>query len=125
LHDFFLFSPLHASLIGWHVVPCQPTQLATTFIYEPIRWNERFGWRLLCEQERLAMFYFWRQVGRRMNLKELPTDYACFERYNVEYEKNHFRFTEANYRVGAATRDLFASWFPPYGHWSEAVSMRF
>ncbi len=84
----------------------------STFVYEPIRWNLRFGWRLLCEQERLAMFYFWREVGRRMNLKELPTDYRSFERYNVEYEQTQFCFTEANHRVGAATRELFASWFP-------------
>jgi hypothetical protein len=44
----------------------------STFIYEPIRWNERFGWRLMCETERLAYFNFWREVGRRMNIKELP-----------------------------------------------------
>jgi hypothetical protein len=86
----------------------------STFVYEPIRWNRRFGWRLMCEQERLAMFYFWREVGRRMNLKELPSDYDSFERYNVEYEQAQFRFTEANYRVGAATRELFASWFPRF-----------
>jgi hypothetical protein len=84
----------------------------STFIYEPIRWNERYGWRRMCEQERQAIFYFWREVGRRMNIKQIPTDYDAFERYNVEYEKAHFRFTEANHRVGAATCDLFASWFP-------------
>src|SRR5205807_2701623 len=84
----------------------------STFIYEPIRWNARFGWRLMCEQERLGMFYFWREVGRRMNLKPLPTDYRSFECYNVEYEQTHFCFTQANHRVGAATRELFASWFP-------------
>ncbi len=84
----------------------------STFVYEPIRWNLRFGWRLMCEQERLAMFYFWREVGRRMNLKQLPTDYRSFERYNVEYEQSQFCFTESNHRVGAATRELFASWFP-------------
>jgi hypothetical protein len=84
----------------------------STFIYEPIRWNQRFGWRVMCAQERQALFYFWREVGRRMNLKELPSEYASFERYNRQYEKTHFRFTEANHRVGAATRDLFAGWFP-------------
>lgn len=84
----------------------------STFVYEPIRWNERYGWRLMCEQERQALFYFWREVGRRMNIKQLPTDYCSFERYNVEYEQTHFRFTEPNHRVGAATRELFASWFP-------------
>lgn len=84
----------------------------STFIYEPVRWNDRFGWRRLCEEERQAMFYFWREVGRRMNIKNLPADYASFERYNLEYEQTHFHFTEANHRVGAATRELFASWFP-------------
>src|SRR6266567_6623852 len=29
----------------------------STFVFEPIRWNKRFGWRLMSEQERLAMFY--------------------------------------------------------------------
>src|ERR671924_661964 len=47
----------------------------STFIYEPIRWNARFGWRRMCEQERLGMFYFWREVGRRMNIQDLPDDY--------------------------------------------------
>src|SRR5205807_1083804 len=85
-----------------------------TFVYEPIRWNERFGWRRMSEQERLAMFYFWREVGRRMNLKQLPSDYQSFEEYNVQFERTEFCFTEANYRVGAATRELFASWFPRF-----------
>src|SRR5438309_1344814 len=88
----------------------------STFIYEPIRWNARFGWRPMCEQERLSMFYFWREVGRRMNLKELPSDYDAFERYNRAYELQHYHYTPANQRVGSATRDLFLNmflrWFP-------------
>src|SRR5438128_3818420 len=61
----------------------------STFIYEPIRWNARFGWRLMCTQERLAQFYFWREVGRRMNVKDLPDDYQEFERFNIDYERTH------------------------------------
>jgi hypothetical protein len=86
----------------------------STFIFEPIRWNERFGWRSLCEQERLGYFYFWREVGRRMNIRDIPAGYAVFERFNRDYERHHYRFTEANRRVGAATRELFASWFPRF-----------
>jgi hypothetical protein len=84
----------------------------STFIYEPIRWNARFGWRPMCEKERLAMFYFWRAVGERMGIRELPADYAAFEQFNIDYEKRHFRYTEANHRVGTATLEMFASWFP-------------
>jgi hypothetical protein len=85
----------------------------STFIFEPIRWNARFGWRPMCEQERLAMFHFWREVGRRMGIRDLPESYAACERFNIEYEQRHYRFTEANRRVGAATVEMFARWFPP------------
>ena len=46
-------------------------------VFEPIRWKARFGWRPLMETEKLAPFYFWREVGRRMAIKDLPdADYA-------------------------------------------------
>ena len=84
----------------------------SSFIYEPIRWNARFGWRPMCEPERLGYFYFWREVGRRMNIRDIPADYDTFERFNREYEQRHYRFTESSRRVGTATRELFVSWFP-------------
>ncbi len=84
----------------------------STFIYEPIRWIDNFGWRKLCEQEKLGIYYFWREVGKRMSIKNIPPTYEDFERYNRDYERDKFRFAETNQRVGAATRDLFASWFP-------------
>ncbi len=84
----------------------------STFIYEPIRWNARFGWRRMCEQERLGMLHFWREVGRRMNIQDLPADYESFEHYNREYEQKHYRFAETNARVGTATREMFVSWLP-------------
>lgn len=84
----------------------------STFVFEPIRWNARFGWRQMTPGERMAWFHFWREVGKRMNIRDVPTDYAEFERFNVDYERQHFRFTEANRRVGAATVGMFVSWFP-------------
>ena len=84
----------------------------STFIYDPIHWNARFGWRKLTEKERLATFYFWREVGRRMNIKDIPQTYDEFEQYNMVYEQKHFVYADTNRRVGEATRDLFLSWFP-------------
>lgn len=84
----------------------------STFIYEPIRWNERFGWRKMCEQEKLGAYYFWREVGKRMGIKNIPPSFEEFEKYNLDYEQSKFRYADTNHRVGAATRDLFASWFP-------------
>jgi hypothetical protein len=84
----------------------------STFVFEPIRWNARFGWRRMCEQEKLGIFYFWHEVGRRMEINNPLANYAEFQRYNIDYENRHFRYTEANRRVGAATVEMFASWFP-------------
>ena len=46
----------------------------STFIYERIRWNARFGWRVMCEQEHLGYFRFWREIGKRMNIRDIPDD---------------------------------------------------
>lgn len=84
----------------------------SSFIYEPIRWIARFGWRPLQEYERLALFYFWREVGQRMHIHSIPREYHEFEQFNSDYEQRYFRYTETNQRVGTATREMFAAWFP-------------
>ena len=84
----------------------------STFIYEPIRWNERFGWRLFTETEKLAMFYFWQAIGQRMSIEDLPSTYAEFEQFNRDYEQQYFVYSDSNHRVGESTINLFLSWFP-------------
>jgi len=84
----------------------------SSFVFEPIRWNARFGWRPLIEAETRATFEFWLEIGRRMAIRGIPGEYAELERFNEEYERERFRRTEATERVGRATRDMFLSWFP-------------
>jgi len=84
----------------------------STFVFEPIRWNERFGWRRMIESERLALFHFWREVGKRMSIQDIPDAYEVFEKFNRNYEQEKYRYMKSNQHVGAATRALFMSWFP-------------
>jgi hypothetical protein len=84
----------------------------SSFVFEPIRWNARFGWRPLVETEKLATFEYRREVGRRMAIREIPETYEDFELFNEEYERREFRQTEASRRVGTSTRDMFLAWFP-------------
>lgn len=84
----------------------------STFVYEPIRWNARFGWRPMVEAEKLAMFHFWRAVGERMGIRDLPSSYKAFEEFNRFYEREKIAPTAEANRTGTATRELFASWFP-------------
>jgi hypothetical protein len=84
----------------------------STFVFEPIRWNARFGWRRMVEVERLASFHCWREIGRRMNIRDIPESYEELERFNVEYERAHVARTHETGRVGRDGRELFAAWFP-------------
>jgi ER-bound oxygenase mpaB/B'/Rubber oxygenase, catalytic domain len=84
----------------------------STMVFEPIRWNARFGWRPLVDAEKLATFYFWREVGRLMGIRRLPDSYGDFERFNVDFESERFAYSEAGHRVAEATRELFLGWFP-------------
>lgn len=84
----------------------------STFVFEPLRWNEHFGWRRMSEDERLAWFRFWRAVGERMQILGIPATLADFAAFSSDYEKRNFRPQPASRQVALATREMFASWFP-------------
>ena len=84
----------------------------STFIFEPIRWIDRFCWRATCRNEKLGYYCFWREIGTRMGIKDIPGSYEAFEAWSLAFERENFRFVDTNEGIGAATRDLFASWFP-------------
>ena len=48
-----------------------------------------------------------------MKIKSIPEDFDEYERYNVEYEREYFSYTDTNRRVGIATREMFLDWFLP------------
>jgi hypothetical protein len=84
----------------------------STFVFEPLRWLDRFGWRALTAEERWGWFGFWLEVGKRMQIRDLPTALPAFEQFNRDYEAACFGRTEAGRAVGLATREMFADWFP-------------
>jgi ER-bound oxygenase mpaB/B'/Rubber oxygenase, catalytic domain len=84
----------------------------STMVLEPVRWNERFGWRPLLEAERLASFHFWCEVGRLMNIREIPATYDDFARFNVEFERARFAGSDAGRRVAAAMVGMFVGRIP-------------
>jgi len=84
----------------------------STFVYEPIRWIDRYGWRPTCRNERLGYYHFWRAVGTRMGIRDIPPTFEAFADWARAYEREWFGYTEANRKIGTATRELFASWYP-------------
>jgi len=84
----------------------------SSFVYEPIRWIDRYARRPLSEIEKESLFQFWREVGLRMNIADIPADYEAFRNFNVDYERTYFRYSDSNKRIGVATREMFVSWYP-------------
>ena len=84
----------------------------SAMVLEPLRWNQRFGWRRMIEAERLAVFHFWREIGRHMAIKDIPATLAELEGFNAAYERDRFAPTEAGARLAQAQQNVFLAWFP-------------
>ena len=87
-----------------------------TFVFYPIDWINRYGWRRLTSAEEQAFFYFFREVGRRMDLSDLPDSLADFRTTTDAYEDRYFRYTESNRRIADATVTIVKGWFPAFLH---------
>ncbi|QFZ17328.1 oxygenase MpaB family protein [Saccharothrix syringae] len=84
----------------------------STFVYDPIEWITAYGWRPLTDHERVAAFHFYRAVGARMGIKDVPDTYEAFRAFKKAYEAEHFAYSDTNRRIGRYTLDLFCSWYP-------------
>jgi hypothetical protein len=84
----------------------------STLVVEPFRWNDRFGWRRATDAERIATYEFWRNVARLMNIQDVPPSYDDVERFNVQYERERFGYTEAGHRVATAMVSMFVGKIP-------------
>lgn len=85
----------------------------TTFIYVPIDWINRYGWRPLTENEQMAIFKWNIEVGKRMNIKTIPNDFEEFRQFHHQYETTHFKPAASNTAVARPTVDLLLSFYLP------------
>jgi hypothetical protein len=82
-----------------------------TFVLDPVRWIDRYGWRRLLPQEREAAYAFYREVGRRMNISDIPQSYTELERFSREYGRA-MRATPGSRALADHVLSLVATWFP-------------
>lgn len=97
----------------WDIDNEQMLYVLSTFVYEPVRWINRWAWRKVTPTERLAGFLFFVEVGRRMNVKSLPEDVDEFERFNLAYERRWFSYADSNRLVTEQILGMYSSWYPP------------
>jgi hypothetical protein len=83
-----------------------------TFVVTPIRWLDQFGWRRTTEIERMAGANYYRELGRRMGIRDIPETWQAFARLLDAYERDRFGFDLGGRTVAEATLALLAT-FPP------------
>ena len=89
----------------------------STFILEPVRWIDRYGWRRVTATEKQAFFYYWTELGRRMGIRDMPGSFEAFDAFNRAFEREQFRYSPDNEAIALATRNLMLSWVLPKPLW--------
>jgi uncharacterized protein (DUF2236 family) len=84
----------------------------STFVVIPMRWLDRFGWRPLSERERVASANYYRELGRHMNIKDIPASHQEFAAHLDAYEREHFAYSPGGRDVSDATLGLLAGFYP-------------
>lgn len=88
-----------------------------TFIEFPRRWTSRYSRRRMTPHECTAWFHFWREVGQRMGLRDVPATPQDFDRFAEAYAAQQFVPSEASARVATATADVMRGWMPKGLKW--------
>ncbi|MFZ6184542.1 oxygenase MpaB family protein [Nannocystis pusilla] len=68
----------------------------TAFVTEPARVIARCGTRPLDAIEREAACVFWREVGVRMGIRDVPRTFAAMRAFQAQYEAAHRRYAASN-----------------------------
>ncbi|MDB5763168.1 MAG: hypothetical protein JWQ21_2163 [Herminiimonas sp.] len=84
----------------------------STFISYPINWVGRYGYRPFTPHEQHAWFIFFRTVGERMKIRDIPATWPEFRQWTDAYEAGNLVYADSNRNVADATVAVFAGWFP-------------
>lgn len=85
----------------------------STFVFVPMDWLEQFGWRKLTNNERLAVFLYYKEVGKRMNIKNIPDNIEDFKKFHLQYERDNFNYSESNREIANYTVNLLLGFYLP------------
>ncbi|KAJ7475119.1 hypothetical protein B0H11DRAFT_2034174 [Mycena galericulata] len=75
------------------------------FTFEPATWAARHGWREHSPLERYASFVYWAEIGRKMNIKNIPKTAEDFKAWLLAYEEEYMVPAQTNHDVAKHTTD--------------------
>lgn len=75
------------------------------FIMEPAVWARKYGWRKLSPMEEHCFFVYWSEIGRRMNIKNIPGTLEELQTWSKQYEMSHMVPAKSNHLTARHTLD--------------------
>ncbi|MBD2759919.1 DUF2236 domain-containing protein [Yimella sp. cx-573] len=97
---------------GRSIPPSDFGYVLNSFIVVPIRHIETFGWRRATEGERQLCVDFYRLLGARMAITELPSSYSeAADRFDA-YESRHVRPSNSTRELGRLTLGVLQGRLP-------------
>lgn len=96
----------------WPIPDEDFTYVLATFIVVPTRWLDRAGWRPLSLAEREAVWRFYAELGRRMNLQQIPNSYQASADFLDRYEAAHLAPSVDGARLMAKTQSVLTDLLP-------------
>ncbi|KAL5512765.1 hypothetical protein ACEPAG_3031 [Sanghuangporus baumii] len=84
-------------------------------VLKPIRWARLYGWREFLPIEQEAFFVLWKEIGHRMNIRDIPETLQDLIDWTEKYEETAMVPAQSNFEVGKYTLDYivsdFTEWF--------------
>lgn len=96
----------------WEIQDEDYLYILATFIVVPSRWINERAWRQLTVVEMEAATAFYRELGRRMRISNLPQSYGEADRYLRAYEATHLAPSQAGLALMQSARHVFANRLP-------------
>jgi len=82
------------------------------FILEPIRWIKKYEWRSLSSIEEQARFFYFQELGIRMNIKNIPSTLIEIEQWANDYEIKNMIYSKDSEICGEVTLGLMLAQYP-------------
>jgi hypothetical protein len=80
-----------------------------TLLVVPIRWTDRYGWRKPTQTERDAATRFFRELGERIHISDIPVTFEAAEKFFDDYERRRVAPSAAGKTLMGATVQVFQS----------------
>ena len=84
------------------------------FVLEPQRWIERYEWRAMTELEKVAFLVYWKEIGNRMGIKDIPSTLEELEAWTEEFENEHMVYVDSNRLCAETTMNLYLRGVPGF-----------